>query len=104
MFIATNHSQRSRSVRRETRQQNLHKGKSDCAPTELRSKERTGSYKHLAPLRPRSGEANEIWKIFGLSDRIIVGPSTTDRHEYLSYLACVRSVASNFFFRSNPQR
>jgi hypothetical protein len=32
-------------------------GKSNCAPTELRSKERTGSYKHLAPLRPISGEA-----------------------------------------------
>lgn len=24
-------------------------GQSDCAPTELRSKEQAGSYKHLAP-------------------------------------------------------
>ena len=25
-------------------------GKGDCAPTELRSKERSASYKHLAPM------------------------------------------------------
>ena len=32
-------------------------GKDDCAPPELKSKERRPSYKHLAPLGPLSGEA-----------------------------------------------
>jgi len=28
---------------------------------------------------------NDIWKIFGLFDRIILSPATTDRQECLSY-------------------
>jgi hypothetical protein len=32
-------------------------GKSDCAPAQLPSKERIGSYKHLAPQHPMSDEA-----------------------------------------------
>ena len=50
MFIATSAAQRSRSVRSETRQRNLaDAGKSGCAPTERRVKQRTVDYKHLAP-------------------------------------------------------
>jgi hypothetical protein len=50
MFIATSTAQRSRSVRSETRQRNLAgAGKSGCAPTDQRVKQRTADYKHLAP-------------------------------------------------------
>jgi hypothetical protein len=42
MFIVPSTAQRCRSIKSETRHRNLAvAGKSDCAPTELRSKEKT---------------------------------------------------------------
>jgi hypothetical protein len=79
MFIAGAQAQGSRSVRSETRQQNL-AGlcKSGCAPTERRVKQSTADYKHLAPNGAKSinvllyfklESTNDKWKMYlGRSD------------------------------------